>query len=94
MTIRLDMMCRAKQAKISLGDSAQQVAEFIGGQLNPDGGFKDRSGKSDLYYTVFGIESLLALEADLPHDIISDYLHSFDLNRLNDIVHLSCGDPS
>ena len=31
-----------------------------------EGGFKDRDGKSDLYYTVFGIDGLLALQAELP----------------------------
>ena len=32
-----------------LGDSTQLVADFVESQLNEDGGFCDRDGRSDLY---------------------------------------------
>jgi hypothetical protein len=37
-------------------------------QLAPDGGFQGGDGRSDLYYTVFGLEASLALNADIPCD--------------------------
>lgn len=49
-----------------LGDSTALARRFLSNQQNPDGGFKDRSGKSDLYYTVFGVDALMALEAPDP----------------------------
>lgn len=73
-----------------LGESAALVSEFLCGQMNADGGFKDRSGESDLYYSVFGIEGLLALQADLPVDPFTTYLRSFGDGQSLDLVHISC----
>ena len=47
-----------------LKDSAELV-DFLLRQFNEDGGFADRTGESDLY-TVFGIDGLIALQAELP----------------------------
>ena len=49
-----------------LGDSTALVADFLRSQEEAAGGFADREGKADLYYTVFGIEALLALRQPLP----------------------------
>jgi hypothetical protein len=58
------MLQVARLAPNLLGEEATAlVAGFLRSQLNPDGGFKDRAGNSDLYYTVFGLEGLLALRA-------------------------------
>ena len=65
MSLRLEMLQVARLAPKLLGDSAACVREFLLRQQNEDGGFKDRSGRSDLYYSVFGISSLLALQEDL-----------------------------
>ncbi len=32
----------------------EEVVHFLIGQQNPDGGFRDRGGRSDLYYSLFG----------------------------------------
>ncbi len=84
------MLKAASLAKISLGNRAGQVAGFVLGQLNEDGGFKDRAGKSDLYYTVFGIEALLALGVRIPRDKIISYLSQFGEGQSLDFVHLAC----
>lgn len=73
-----------------LGESAELVASFFRSQQNPDGGFKDRAGKSDLYYTVFGLEGLLALRADVPFAAVHDYVRSFGSGAELDFVHLGC----
>lgn len=73
-----------------LGDSAGLVVEFLRGQMNDNGGFKNRSGDSDLYYTVFGIEALLALRAEVPASETASYLASFGGGETLDLVHASC----
>ncbi|MCJ7778219.1 MAG: terpene cyclase/mutase family protein [Sedimentisphaerales bacterium] len=90
MTIRQDMLKAAGRARNLLGDSADLVANCIRVQLNPDGGFKNRFGQSDLYYTVFGIEALLALGEDVPGKQIAAFLHKFESYPSLDLVHLTC----
>lgn len=84
------MLQVARLAPAVLGDAAGLVADFLRGQMNPDGGFKDRDGKSDLYYTVFGVEGLAALRADLPLGSLRTYLTSFGDGEVLDLVHLAC----
>lgn len=89
MSLRLEMLQVARLSPKLLGESAELVEAFLRSQQNPDGGFKDRSGNSDLYYTVFGMEALRALrkEESTP---VTDYLRSFGNGENLDIVHLAC----
>lgn len=73
-----------------LGDAAEAVAGYLRGQLADDGGFRDRAGVSDLYYTVFGLEGLLALRADMPFSRVTRYLQTFAGGDGLDFVHLAC----
>jgi prenyltransferase beta subunit len=57
--------------------------------MNPDGGFQDRAGDSDLYYTVFGLDALIALQEDLPADRVAGFLERRAAADL-DFVHLAC----
>lgn len=84
------MLKAASRAKVSLPDRAKLVARFIIEQINEDGGFKDRAGKSDLYYTVFGIEALSALGEKIPQAKIISYLAQFEQGQSLDFVHLAC----
>ena len=90
MSLRLEMLQVARLAPRLLRDSSELVTEFFRSQMNPDGGFKDRSGNSDLYYTVFGIEGLFILRAELPLDSLGTYLRSFGDGEGLDLVHLGC----
>jgi len=90
MSIRLEMLQVARLAPKLLGESTQLVSWFLRQQQNSDGGFKDRTGRSDLYYTVFGIDGLLALQAELPGDQIGHYLDRFGNGEGLDFVHLCC----
>jgi prenyltransferase beta subunit len=83
------MLQVARLAQKPLGDAADSVVTFLRNQLNDDGGFKDRAGESDLYYSVFGLDGLIALRADLPASRVQMYLQSFDPAKL-DFVHVSC----
>jgi hypothetical protein len=73
-----------------LGDSADLVRDYLRSQLTPAGGFADRAGNPDLYYTVFGLEGLFALRADLPIPQVLGYLKSQGAGDALDFVHLSC----
>ena len=84
------MIDAAAKARRQLTDSVDLVAEFTAGRINRDGGFRGRTGKSDLYYTVFGIESLIALGARIDRDQVLGYLDQFADGRSLDLVHLAC----
>jgi prenyltransferase beta subunit len=90
MSLRLEMLQVARLAPKMLGDSVGLVRNFLLLQQNEDGGFKDRSGKSDLYYTVFGLDSLLALQAEPACGRAASYLDSFRGGEGLDFVHLCC----
>ena len=89
MTIRLDMRRAVTKAGDALGDSVEAVRVFLRRQLAPDGGFRGRDGRSDLYYTVFGLEASLALGVELPHERINAYLQGFGVGDSLDLVHLT-----
>ena len=66
MSFRLEMLQVARVAPKLLGESAGLVADFLRSRLHPEGGFLDRGGRPDLYYTVFGLEGLSALQESVP----------------------------
>ncbi len=84
------MLQVARLARKQLGESADLVARFLLAQRNDDGGFRDRAGASDLYYTVFGLEGLIALCIDPPAEETAAYLRSFGDGESLDFVHLAC----
>lgn len=84
------MLQVARLAPKLLAEATDLVGQFLRSQLHPDGGFLDRAGKPDLYYTVFGIEGLIALRADLPAQSITTFLQSFGDGAQLDLVHLGC----
>lgn len=84
------MLQVARLSRTVLSDSADLVESFVRSQMNGDGGFQNRAGDSDLYYTVFGLESLIALRAELPAERIAQYLSSFGDGNGLDFVHLAC----
>jgi prenyltransferase beta subunit len=84
------MLQVARLAPKLLGESTGLVRTFFAEQMQPDGGFRDRSGSSDLYYTVFGLEGLVALGADVRGDLVRPYLQQFRSGDSLDLVHLAC----
>ncbi|MBI1896210.1 MAG: hypothetical protein HYZ57_15530 [Acidobacteria bacterium] len=83
------MLQVARLSPKQLGDSSRLVERFLHSRRNQDGGFSDRAGRSDLYYTVFGLESLIALRIDPPADV-AGYLRGFSEGEDLDLVHLCC----
>lgn len=84
------MLQVARLSRKQLGDSAGLILSFLKSQLNGDGGFRNRDGVSDLYYTVFGLESLTALGAEIPSGPTLEYLKPFGDGEALDFVHLAC----
>jgi prenyltransferase beta subunit len=72
-----------------LGDATELVQGFVLDQLNEQGGFNDRCGDSDLYYTVFGLEAMRALKVEIPVDKVRPYLESFGNGSSLDLIHLT-----
>ncbi|MEM1204217.1 MAG: prenyltransferase/squalene oxidase repeat-containing protein [Acidobacteriota bacterium] len=90
MSLRLEMLQVARLAPQLLGDSADLVAEFLRSRLSDGGGFLDRDDRPDLYYTVFGLDGLAALGAEMPVATVEPYLRSFGAGDDLDTVHLGC----
>jgi prenyltransferase beta subunit len=90
MSIRLEMLQVARLAPRLLGDSAELVRNFVRRQQHADGGFKDRSEQSDLYYTVFGLDCLAALQVEADAPGVRGYLERFEGGADLDFVHLCC----
>jgi prenyltransferase beta subunit len=84
------MLQVARLSPQSLGDAAGLTAQFFSRRINPDGGFQDRDGASDLYYTVFGLEGLRALQQEIPVERVRPYLESFGDGGALDFVHTAC----
>jgi len=84
------MLQVARLAPTQLGESRDLVAAFLRERLNPDGGFQDRTGASDLYYTVFGLDALIALQEELPRAHTAAYVNGFGEGAGLDFVHLAC----
>ena len=84
------MLQVARLAPNLLQEAADPVARFLREQFNQDGGARDRAGKSDLYYTVFALEGLIALRQELPVDRVRHYLQTFADGDGLDLVHQAC----
>ena len=102
MSLRLEMLQVARLAHRILGDSTLLVRDFFLRQQRADGSFPDRSGNSDLYYTVFGLEGLVAVHIPTLDGMADpnsfghsdararEYLCSFTNLGGLDFVHLCC----
>ncbi len=90
MSFRLEMLQVARLAPDLLGESTGLVSEFVQSQQNPDGGFRNRDGRSDLYYTIFGMESLMALRVEPDWNALRPYFDSFGDGAELDFVHTCC----
>jgi prenyltransferase beta subunit len=83
------MLQVARLAPNLLQDAAKPLAAFFLSQFNDDGGAANRAGRSDLYYTVFALEGLIALQVAFPTKV-SQFLETFGDGDKLDLVHLCC----
>ncbi|MEM7231178.1 MAG: prenyltransferase/squalene oxidase repeat-containing protein [Planctomycetota bacterium] len=91
MSLRLETLQVARLAPRQLRDASDLVAEFLRSQISDDGGgFIGRDGKPDLYYTVFGIDALMALQHDVPKGLLRPFVSSFGDGEGLDLIHVGC----
>ncbi|MGB0578813.1 MAG: prenyltransferase/squalene oxidase repeat-containing protein [Limisphaerales bacterium] len=89
MSLRLQLLQVARLAPRLLGDSSDLVREFLQSQIAENGGGKDRDGNPDLYYTIFALAGLQALDGEIPLERVQEYLTSHGDGDGLDFVHLS-----
>jgi hypothetical protein len=82
------MLQIARVAQKALGDSAGLVREFLLRQVTPEGGGADRAGRPDLYYTIFVLGGLEALQAEIPKARVEPFVSGFGDGAGLDFVHL------
>ena len=91
VSLRLEMLQVARLAPKVLGaDGAGLVEAMVRSRQNADGGFQDRGGRSDVYYTVFALDALAALQVPLPLEPVRKFLQTFGDGAGLDFVHLCC----
>lgn len=90
MSFRLEMLQVARLAPKLLGESSSLVAAFLKSRLDAGGGFLNRDDKPDLYYTVFGLEGLMALQEPFDCAATQAWLRTFGDGEGLDFVHLCC----
>jgi prenyltransferase beta subunit len=90
MSVRRETLQVARLAPKLLSDSADLVVQFVRSRLTAEGGFSNRAGDADLYYTLFGLQSLIALRSEVPAALVKPYLRRFDAGEHLDLVHLAC----
>jgi hypothetical protein len=84
------MLQVARLSPRALGESSELVAAFLASQRAENGGYTNRAGRSDLYYTVFALDGLIAVHHDPLSPQIRAYLEAFGTGEGLDFVHLAC----
>jgi prenyltransferase beta subunit len=72
-----------------LGHSTELVRDFFRHQLSPEGAGRDRDGRPDLYYTIFALAGLQALDVEVPREKVEAFLRSHGDGASLDFVHVS-----
>lgn len=91
MSSRLETLQVAKLSPKLLGESAELVAELLLRRQSSDGGFRGREGEAgDLYYTIFGLDALNALDQAPPEGSVQPFLQPFGDGEGLDLIYLSC----
>lgn len=89
MSLHLEMLQVARLSPKLLGEATASVTGFLESRLHEEGGFVDRDGRPDLYYTVFGLAGLRAINAPLPVKPVKAWLRRLVLSQPKlDFVHL------
>jgi len=90
VSLKSELLQAARRARGLRPDAAACALVFLRRQAHPEGGWCDRAGQADLYYTVFALMGLAALETKVPAGPVARYLAGFGDGRTLDLVHLAC----
>ncbi len=89
MSLRLQLLQVARLSPRLLGDSTDLVRDFFRRQITPEGGGRERAGRPALYYTIFALAGMQALDVPPPTDQVETYLRTFGDGAALDFVHVS-----
>jgi len=70
--------------------SLDRISRFVLSRQHSDGGFRGRGAESDLYYTLFAMATLKAIDYPIPVFKVWKYVLSFGTGKGLDLVHLVC----
>jgi len=79
-----------RSAELLSADARRRIAGFIESRMCGDGGYRGLASGSDIYYTVFAVQALLAIDAPLNAKRTSKYLQRFADGAGLDLVNLAC----
>jgi len=88
VSLRLEMLQVARVAPKALGESAKLVRDFFARQFSAEGGGGDREGRPDLYYTIFALAGLQAMQAEISRGALEPWLRGFGDGEGLNFVHL------
>jgi hypothetical protein len=88
VSLRLQLLQIARLAPRLLGDSTDLVRRWLETQISNGAGL-DRAGRPDLYYTIFALAGMQALDVEMPREEVEDYLLTHGEGSTLDFVHLS-----
>ena len=80
----------AKSVFLLDAEMLDQIQTFIADQQAEQGGFADRAGKCDLYYTLFGFYLAEALQVKINHEQLAGYVRKSAEAPALAGVHLFC----
>ena len=80
----------AKSVFLLDAEMLDQIRTFVAEQQSAQGGFKDRAGKCDLYYTLFGFYLAEALKVKINHEKLAAYVRASAVAPHLAGVHLYC----
>ncbi len=81
----------AKQSLAILDhESLELIEAFIKDQIAESGGFKDRDGKADLYYTLFGLDCMNTLGVTIDVGRFQPFFDQFGDGAELDLVDFTC----
>ncbi len=93
MTILQNMLAKAslgaKELFVCRPDGRAACRDFVLGRMQDNGGFTGRGGGSDLYYTMFAVQCLRAIDVPLPPGVFT-YVETFGDGKGLDFVPLCC----
>lgn len=84
------MLQVARLAPQLLGEATDAVAAYLRDRFDDRGATRNRADEGDLYYTVFGLDGLIALQQEPDRERTARWLHSFGAGDDLDLVHLGC----
>lgn len=88
-TLRVEMLQLATRGARALGESALLVRDRLLRSQGQLGGGTDRDGRDDLYYTIFWLACLEALESGPSNALKTrQFIESFDSGETLDLIHL------